>query len=72
MKDRHMGGIADRVLTTQETSLGPWDGSKMRSDSGLMRRLCNGDCLRMETCEAGTPTAALLWEVESEAGYQLP
>lgn len=72
VKDCHMGGIADRVLTTQETDLGPRDGSKMCSDSGLMRRLCNEDYLRMETCEAVTPTAAMLWEVESEAGYQLP
>lgn len=72
MKGCHVGGIADRVLKAQETDPGPRGGSKMCSDSGLMRRLCNEDCLRMEPCEAVTPTAALLWEGEAEAEYQLP
>lgn len=72
VKDCRVGGIADRVLTAQETDPGPRGGSKTCSDSGLMRRFCNEDCLRMEPCEAVTPTAALLWEVEAEAEYQLP
>lgn len=72
MKGCHVGGTADRVLKAQETDPGPRGGKQDVLRFWLMRRLCNEDCLRMEPCEAVTPTAALLWEGEAEAEYQLP